>query len=142
MNQIQIRYNTKSVDDTDRWRIIENGKEHLTSGIVIDGKIKTSKDWIEEISDFKWHITCQGVINQKDGAVYVTTSKEKKVIVRHILKTISYRILGTLTTVATAYLLGASLELSSILGVAELVVKPLIYFVHERVWYKNIRLYN
>ena len=87
MNKIQIRYNTKSVDDTDRWRIIENGKEHLTSGIVIDGKIKTSKDWIEEISDFKWHISCQGVINQKDGAVYVTTSKEKKVIVRHILKT-------------------------------------------------------
>jgi uncharacterized membrane protein len=141
MNQIQIRYNTKSVDDTDRWRIIENGKEYLTSDIVIDNKIKTSKDWIEEISDFKWYISCQGAINQKDGIVYVTTSKEKKVIVRHILKTISYRILGTLTTVVTAYLLGASLELSSILGVAELVVKPLIYFIHERVWYKNIRLH-
>lgn len=140
MNQIQIRYNTKSVDDTDKWRIIENGKEHLTGDIIIDGKVKTSKDWVEEISDYKWHVSCQGTIKQSNGVIYVTTSKEKKVIVRHILKTISYRILGTLTTMVTAYLLGASLELSSILGVTELVVKPLIYFIHERVWYKKIRI--
>ena len=59
---------------------------------------------------------------------------------RHILKTISYRILGTLTTVIIAYSLGASLEVSSMLGVGELVLKPVIYFFHERVWYKYIRI--
>lgn len=68
--------------------------------------------------------------------------KEKSALIRHILKTISYRMLGTLTTVTTAYLLGVSLELSSILGIVELIVKPLIYFIHERFWYKNIRLYE
>jgi uncharacterized membrane protein len=47
---------------------------------------------------------------------------------RHILKTISYRILGTLTTVIVAYSLGASLKVSSMLGVGELVLKPVIYF--------------
>jgi uncharacterized membrane protein len=46
---------------------------------------------------------------------------------RHILKTISYRILGTLTTVIVAYSLGASLKVSSMLGVGELVLKPVIY---------------
>jgi uncharacterized membrane protein len=51
---------------------------------------------------------------------------------RHILKTISYRILGTLTTVIIAYSLGASLKVSSMLGVGELVLKPVIYFLHER----------
>ena len=59
---------------------------------------------------------------------------------RHILKTISYRILGTLTTVIIAYSLGASLKVSSMLGVGELILKPVIYFLHERLWYKYIRI--
>ena len=59
---------------------------------------------------------------------------------RHILKTISYRILGTLTTVIIGYSLGASLKVSSMLGVGELVLKPVIYFFHERIWYKYIRI--
>ena len=59
---------------------------------------------------------------------------------RHILKTISYRILGTLTTVIIAYSLGASLKVSSMLGVGELVLKPVIYFLHERLWYNYIRI--
>ena len=59
---------------------------------------------------------------------------------RHILKTISYRILGTLTTVIIAYSLGASLKVSSMLGVGKLVLKPVIYFLHERLWYKYIRI--
>jgi len=59
---------------------------------------------------------------------------------RHILKTITYRILGTLTTFITAYLLGASLEISSLLSLGELVLKPIIYFIHERFWFKFIKL--
>ena len=58
---------------------------------------------------------------------------------RHILKTITYRLLGTITTVLTAYLLGASLSVSSLLGVGELLIKPVIYFLHERFWYKFVR---
>ena len=59
---------------------------------------------------------------------------------RHILKTITYRILGTLTTVTTAYLLGASIQVSSLLGLGELLLKPIIYFIHERIWYKYVKL--
>jgi uncharacterized membrane protein len=58
---------------------------------------------------------------------------------RHILKTISYRIIRTLTTVIVAYLLGASIEISSLLGLGELIIKPILYFLHERVWFKHIR---
>ncbi len=59
---------------------------------------------------------------------------------RHILKTFSYRVLGTLTTIFTAYTLGVSLELSSLIGVSELMIKPTLYFFHERIWYKYIRI--
>jgi len=61
---------------------------------------------------------------------------------RHILKTISYRILGTSTTVIIAYSLGASIQISSLLGVGELFVKPIIYFLHERMWYKYFKIKN
>jgi uncharacterized membrane protein len=59
---------------------------------------------------------------------------------RHILKTITYRFFATLTTIATALYLGASLEVSSLLGLGELLIKPIIYFFHERIWYKLIKL--
>ena len=61
-------------------------------------------------------------------------------LTRHIIKTISYRILGTITTVTTAYALGASMELSSLLGVGELLFKPVIYFFHERICYRYIKI--
>jgi len=58
---------------------------------------------------------------------------------RHILKTISYRVIGTLTTVIVAYLLGASLEVSSLFGLGELIIKPIFYYLHERIWFRYIR---
>jgi uncharacterized membrane protein len=59
---------------------------------------------------------------------------------RHVLKTLSYRMLGTLTTITVAYTLGASIEVSSLLGIGELTIKPILYFMHERIWYKYIRV--
>jgi uncharacterized membrane protein len=58
---------------------------------------------------------------------------------RHIAKAISYRILGTLQTVTIGYILTGSFVISSTIGVVELCVKPIMYFFHERVWYKWIK---
>ena len=58
---------------------------------------------------------------------------------RHLIKTVTYRILGTLTTVITAYLIGGSFKVASLLGLGELILKPVIYFLHERVWYRYIK---
>ena len=136
----QIRFNTHSKSDIDRWRLIENGNEIIVSNIIIDGHTYTTKDWMEDINDFKWHISCQGHCNIKDNVAYIKTVKEESVMLRHILKTISYRFLGTITTVVVAYSLGASLEVSSLLGVGELLIKPIIYFFHERVWYNFLSI--
>jgi uncharacterized membrane protein len=58
---------------------------------------------------------------------------------RHIAKAISYRALGTLQTITIGYILTGSLVISSTIGVVELCVKPVMYFLHERVWYKWIK---
>jgi uncharacterized membrane protein len=140
IKKFQIRYNTVSANESDRWRLIQDGSELLVSDIFVNGHTYTTKDWMPEIDDYKWHITCEGHCKIKNGIAYITTVKEESVLTRHILKTLSYRILGTITTVTTAYMLGASMELSSLLGVGELLLKPVIYFFHERVWYKFIRI--
>ena len=61
---------------------------------------------------------------------------------RHILKTISYRVMATSITIGTALILGLDIQASALLGVGEIMVKPIFYFFHERVWYKLIRLKN
>jgi uncharacterized membrane protein len=136
----QIRFNTHSKDDSDRWRLIENGNEIIVGHIIVDGHTSTTKDWMDDIGDFKWHISCVGYCQIKDNVAYIKTVKEEYVLLRHILKTISYRFLGTITTVITAYSLGASFQVSSLLGVGELMIKPIIYFFHERVWYKFLSI--
>jgi uncharacterized membrane protein len=138
--EYQIRFNTHSKSDLDRWRLIENGNEIIVSNIIIDGHTYTTKDWMEDINDFKWHISCQGHCNIKDNVAYIKTIKEESVLLRHILKTITYRFLATITTVLIAYYLGVSLEVSSLLGIGELLIKPVIYFFHERTWYNFLSI--
>ena len=136
----QIRFKTVSTSEENRWRLIEYGNEILGSDIIIDGHTYTTKDWLPEINDYKWHISCTGHCEVKNNVAYIVTIKEQSVVLRHILKTISYRFLGTLTTVITAYCLGATVGLASLLGVGELLIKPIIYFTHERIWYKFVRV--
>ena len=136
----QIRYNTISKNDTERWRLIENGNEILISDIIINGYTHTTNDWMPEINDYKWHVSCVGHCVVKDNVAYITTIKEESVFVRHVLKTLTYRFFATLTTIGTALLLGASVEVSSLIGLGELLIKPFIYFLHERAWYKMIKI--
>jgi uncharacterized membrane protein len=58
---------------------------------------------------------------------------------RHIAKTISYRIISTAIGVVVVWFVSGSLTVGSAFGVAELVYKPIQYYIHERVWYKYIK---
>lgn len=57
---------------------------------------------------------------------------------RHIAKTISYRLFGSVFTIGLSFYLTGDLIISSSLGLGEVLVKPLLYFFHERIWYKWI----
>ena len=58
---------------------------------------------------------------------------------RHIAKAISYRLLGSVQTVIIGYVLTGSVYISSIAGGVELIVKPVLYYMHERIWYRWIK---
>lgn len=55
---------------------------------------------------------------------------------RHILKTITWRIVGTIDTVLLGWLISGDPTIGLSVGGAELVTKMLLYYFHERVWYK------
>jgi uncharacterized membrane protein len=58
---------------------------------------------------------------------------------RHIAKTISYRIVSTGIGFAVVWIISGSVTIGTAFGVAELVYKPIQYYIHERVWYKWIK---
>ena len=58
---------------------------------------------------------------------------------RHIAKTISYRILSTTVGFLIMWVISGSIKIGAACGVAELILKPFIYFLHERFWYKWIK---
>ena len=55
---------------------------------------------------------------------------------RHILKTITWRIIGTIDTILLSWFITGSLTLGFSIGGIEVVTKIVLYYLHERAWYK------
>jgi adenylylsulfate kinase len=53
---------------------------------------------------------------------------------RSVLKTISWRLLATLTTAGLVYLFTGELKIALYVGGIEVVLKMILYFFHERIW--------
>lgn len=53
---------------------------------------------------------------------------------KNLLKTLSWRIIATSTTLISAYLMTGQLEVVKAIGLADIFVKTAIYFFHERTW--------
>jgi uncharacterized membrane protein len=58
---------------------------------------------------------------------------------RHIAKTISYRLVSTAVGFSIMWIISGSVSIGAAFGVAELVYKPIQYYIHERIWYKYIK---
>jgi uncharacterized membrane protein len=56
---------------------------------------------------------------------------------RTILKTISWRIVGTLDTMALGWIITGSPLVGLKIGALELVTKFVLYYLHERIWLKS-----
>jgi len=56
---------------------------------------------------------------------------------RHILKTITWRFFGTLDTMLISWYIYGDALIGISIGGLELLSKTLLYYIHERVWYKT-----
>jgi len=73
---------------------------------------------------------------QTDLALEKKPKDSQENIKRSIVKTISWRLVGTLATVTISYLITGTLALAFSIGGIELVSKMVLYFFHERAWNK------
>jgi uncharacterized membrane protein len=58
---------------------------------------------------------------------------------RHLLKTITWRILGTLDTMIISWFITGSWQWGLAIGGVEIFTKMILYYLHERVWYKYFK---
>ncbi len=58
---------------------------------------------------------------------------------RHIAKSISWRIVGTLDTIVLSGLITGSWTIGLTIGGVEVISKMILYFLHERMWYKYFK---
>lgn len=55
---------------------------------------------------------------------------------RHIIKTITWRIIGTFDTIVLSWFITGSVETGFQIGGVEVITKMILYYFHERVWYR------
>jgi uncharacterized membrane protein len=55
---------------------------------------------------------------------------------RHIFKTITWRIIGTLDTMILSWAITGSLKIGVAIGGVEVITKMVLYYLHERAWYR------
>ena len=58
---------------------------------------------------------------------------------RHLVKSITWRIIATLTTISLAWIITGNTEIAIKVGAVDMIVKFVMYYLHERVWYKYSR---
>lgn len=63
-------------------------------------------------------------------------SKYKESRTRSILKTISWRALGTIDTFILSWVITGEWKLAAAIGGTEVITKLVLYYLHERVWTK------
>jgi len=76
-------------------------------------------------------ISNKGRNNNGEAAVQ---SSEKPI--RSVLKTISWRVIGTVDTILISWIITGHIALALSIGSIELVTKMVLYFFHERIWNK------
>ena len=81
------------------------------------------------------HVLTNSDKNEKTS--YKTDSAKEKPL-RSIVKSISWRIIGTLDTILISWIITGELALAFSIGSVELVTKMVLYFFHERIW-NNIK---
>lgn len=71
---------------------------------------------------------------EKEQTAVLQKGGEKPI--RSVVKTLSWRTVGTLDTILISYLVIGDVTLAFSIGSLELFTKMILYFLHERTWNK------
>lgn len=137
-----VRFNHVAENEEQRWKLLFNGEELWVKNIVIDGLCATTKDWLPNDNDYKWHITAFGTCLIKDKVAFITTAtpdNENRQF-RHLLKSISFISLETIATFGVSYVSTGSVQSSFYTSSAYALFRLGLYYSHERFWHKFVKI--
>lgn len=60
-----------------------------------------------------------------------------KISKRHLAKTITWRVIGTLDTILLSWFISNDLTIAFKIGLTELITKMTLYYFHERLWFRS-----
>jgi len=66
--------------------------------------------------------------------IYASKLKEADSRGKSIVKSISWRVLGTIDTIVISWILTGKLTLALSIGSIEIFTKLILYYAHERIW--------
>jgi len=58
---------------------------------------------------------------------------------RHLAKAVTWRVIASITTALIAWSFGLPPKIIGAVFLADLIIKFILYYLHERVWYKHIK---
>jgi uncharacterized membrane protein len=56
---------------------------------------------------------------------------------RHVMKTITWRLVGTIDTILIGWVISGNPLIGLKIGSVEIITKMVLYYLHERVWYRT-----
>ena len=59
-----------------------------------------------------------------------------KTKIRHLYKAITWRLIASVTTTLIAFYFGLPSKAIGLVFFADLIIKFILYYLHERMWYK------
>ncbi|WP_452219088.1 DUF2061 domain-containing protein [Lacinutrix undariae] len=124
----------RHIAKTVTWRIVGTIDTIILSWIITGDPFAGLKIGFAEITTksilYYFHERVWFKINLSRGGEIIESRK------RHIAKTITWRIVGTIDTITLAWIISGNPMTALKIGSAEIATKMLLYYFHERVWYK------
>lgn len=66
-------------------------------------------------------------------------SQTKELPKRHIVKTLSYQIITTITGFLALWILTGNVKIGVVFSIGDLIYKSIQYYIHEIIWYRWIK---
>ena len=122
----------RHIAKTITWRIIGT-VDTILLGWFLTGELKTGMSiGATEL------VTKMGLYYLHERAWYnLKAFKQQNSKVRHFLKTITWRFIGTIDTIILSWIITGKAEIGLTIGGLELFTKMVLYYAHERLWYRS-----
>ena len=124
----------RHIAKTITWRVVGTLDTILLSWFITGNPLSGLKIGIAEVTTktilYYLHERVWYKINLTKDGVLLESRK------RHIAKTVTWRFIGTLDTMTLAWIISGNPLAALQIGFAEVITKMVLYYLHERAWYK------